>query len=127
MLRCSKDIAPVMEELMTRLAQIALAGVLLAAVAGSPAQAQGLSGGFGQDHEASGMVILRIPFGTPGAASAKPELGLRLGAQSAQERQYRTKRYDARSGARVPTYDTDGVPTWKLERPTPGQSKAAQP
>ena len=103
------------EDFVSRFAAIVLAGVVLAFVIMSSAHAQGLSDRFGSDGEASGMVILRIPFGDPAAKRLAPELGVQLGADSQAERQYRADRYEPRSGARIPSYDTEIIPTWKIQ------------
>ena len=61
------------------------------------------------------MVILRIPFGDPAAKTVAPEFGLQLGASNRAERQYRADRHESRSGARLPSYDTDIIPIWKIK------------
>ena len=97
---------------MGRAAILVVAATVL--VAGHT-QAMAFADRFGQSDQVGGMFIMRIPFGDPAAKSVEPEFGVQLGFQNQQEKLYRADRYDATSGARVPEFDTEVIPTWRIK------------
>ncbi|MEM7221334.1 MAG: hypothetical protein AAF495_00035 [Pseudomonadota bacterium] len=100
---------------MSRIVSVFLATAVLAAPIVAPVQAQGLSDSFGPGRDAQGMFILRIPFGDPAVKRIEPEFGVQLGVSNRAERQYKTDRHEAKSGARIPGLDTEVIPTWRFE------------
>lgn len=84
-------------------------GVLRPALAGTDVPGQE------PPREVRGLVIFKIPFGTTKRKKLTPEIGFDLSVNKPEDDLYKGERFDLHTGAKLPEYDMESIPTWSLE------------